>query len=452
MFFVTETYDKLWHKRDSHEKVGDLRMERARVRGSSLLLMAFASFALMAVAALAVDWGFVYYARHQLQNFVDAAALAGAQELPSHNDAKQKAAENYSRNYGENFRITPPMPQRASCPPNDPDLQPTTTCYQIGDDLVRITTPYRRSGEQSPNPNLINVKACRNVPMFFARIFGIRQIRVCAKATAIGSRPPVPRGLVILDPSGGNALWLQGNARLRIPGGSVLINSNATNALFVQGNASLVAQQIAIVGGYRLEGNVSVTPTPLTGQSPAPDPLAHLPPPSTEGLPVYMGRTIGGNDTATLQPGVYSGPIRVEGNAQVTLQPGTYILHGGLLVSGNALVRGDGVLIYNENGRIEVQGNGELKLSPPTSGTYEGIVIFQPSNNTQPVWFSGNANLQISGAIYAPRAQIHFEGNANLTDSMIIAWRVTLHGNPEVIIRAKEPPPAAGEVDIGLVE
>ncbi|MFN4179553.1 MAG: pilus assembly protein TadG-related protein [Armatimonadota bacterium] len=427
-------------------------MKRAKVRGSSLLLIAFAVFALMAVAALAVDWGFVYHVRHQLQNFVDAAALAGAQDLPSANNAKQKAAENYSRNYGENLRITPPTPQRVACPPNDPDLQPTTTCYQIGNDLVRITTPYQRSGEQSPNPNLINVKACRNVPMFFARIFGVRQIRVCAKATAIGSRPAVPRGLVILDPSERNALWLQGNARLKILDGSVLINSSANNALFLQGNASLVAQQIAIVGNYQLQGNASVTPTPLTGQSPAPDPLAHLPLPSAEGLPVYPGRTIGGNDVVTLQPGVYSGPIRVEGNAQVTLQPGIYILRGGLLVSGNARVRGDGVLIYNENGRIEVQGNGELRLSAPTSGTYEGIAIFQPSSNTQPIWFSGNANFQVNGAIYSPRAQIHFEGNANLTDSMIIAWRVELHGNPEVTIRAKEPPPAAEKVDIGLVE
>ncbi|MFN3420386.1 MAG: pilus assembly protein TadG-related protein, partial [Armatimonadota bacterium] len=70
-------------------------MKRAKVRGSSLLLIAFAAFALMAVAALAVDWGFVYYVRHQLQNFVDAAALAGAQELPVAIAAKQKASENY---------------------------------------------------------------------------------------------------------------------------------------------------------------------------------------------------------------------------------------------------------------------------------------------------------------------------------------------------------------------
>jgi hypothetical protein len=412
-------------------------------------------FALLATAALAIDWGLVYLTRHQLQNFVDAAALAGAQELPSAPQAKQAAAENYARNFGENRRIPPPTPQQVSCPPSDPDLQPTTTCYQIGGDLVHITTPYQRTGDPSPNPNLINVKACRVVSLFFARVLDVRQIRVCAKATAIGSRPTIARGLVVLDPSGGNALWLQGNARLQIFDGSVIVNSSANDALFVQGNASLVAQQIAIVGNYQLQGNASVTPTPLTGQPPVSDPLASLPPPSTTGLPVFPGQTIGGNDTAVLQPGVYTGPIRVEGNASVTLQPGIYILRGGLLVSGNARVRGDGVLLYNENGRIEVQvqGNGELRLSAPTRGTYQGITIFQSRSNTEPLWFSGNASLRISGTIYAPKGLVHFGGNADLQDSMVIAWRVKLQGNPQVTIRAKEPPFAAGEeVAIGLVE
>lgn len=427
-------------------------MERARSRGNSLILTSLAMFALLATAALAVDWGIVYFARHQLQNFVDAAALAGAQELPAAGVAKQKATENYSQNYASNFKIPPPPPQMVTCPPDDPDLQPTTTCYRIGEDFVHITTPYQRTGDPSPNPNLINVKACRVVPLFFARILGTTQIRVCAKATAIGSRPKVARGLVVLDPDGRNALWLQGNARLRIEG-AVIVNSSANDALFAQGNPSLIAHQISIVGNYRLQGNAFVNPTPSVGQQPAPDPLMSLPAPDPSGLPVFPGRTIGGNDSSTLPPGIYTGQIRVEGNGQVRLQPGIYILRGGLLVSGNGRVQGDGVLLYNERGRIEVQGNGELKLSAPTSGIYEGISIFQPRTNTQPVWLSRNAKFEVTGAVYAPRASVHFEGNAALRDSMVIAWRFELIGNPEVEIKAKEPP-AAGEeeVAIGLVE
>ncbi|MGQ9521042.1 MAG: pilus assembly protein TadG-related protein [Candidatus Fervidibacter sp.] len=427
-------------------------MGRTRSRGNLLILTSLAMFASLAMAALAIDWGIVYFARHQLQNFVDAAALAGAQELPSGGVAKQKASENYSQNYASNFKIPTPPPQIVTCPPDDPDLQPTTTCYRIGEDFVHITTPYQRTGDPSPNPNLINVKACRVVPLFFARILGATQIRVCAKATAIGSRPQIARGLVVLDPNGGNALLLQGNARLRIPNGVVIVDSSANDALFVQGNASLIAHQIAVVGNYQIQGNASVIPIPLTGQPPTPDPLAQLSPPDPSGLPVFPGRTIRGNDAVTLQPGVYEGPVRVEGNAKVILQPGIYILKGGLLVSGNSQIEGEGVLIYNESGRIEVQGNGKVKLSAQTGGTYEGIVIFQSRTNAQPIWLSGNAEFNVTGAIYAPSAQIHFEGNTNLRDSMVVAYRVGLFGNVEVKIEAKEPPVAGGEVAIGLVE
>lgn len=428
-------------------------MERARSRGNSLILTSLAMFALLATAALAVDWGIVYFARHQLQNFVDAAALAGAQELPSAVVAKQKACENYSQNYALNFKIPPPPPQAVTCPPDDPDLQPTTTCYRIGEDFVHVTTPYQRRGDPSPNPNLINVKACRVVPLFFAKILGATQIRVCAKATAIGSRPQVARGLVVLDPEGGEALRLIGNARLRIPNGAVIVDSSADNALFVQGNASLIAHQISIVGNYQTRGNASISPTPLTGQPPTPDPLAQLSPPDPSVLPFFPGRTIKGNDIVTLRPGVYTGPIRVEGNAKVTLQPGIYILKGGLLVSGNSQIEGEGVLIYNEIGRIEVQGNGKVKLSAQTGGTYEGIVIFQSRTNAQPIWLSGNAEFNATGTIYAPKAQVHFNGNTSLRDSMVIAYRVELLGNVDVEIEAKEPPAAAGEeVAIGLVE
>ncbi|MCS7192519.1 MAG: pilus assembly protein TadG-related protein [Armatimonadetes bacterium] len=422
-------------------------------QGASMILTALVMFALLATAALAIDWGVIYFVRSQLKNFVDASALAGAQELPNHASARQKATETYARNYGENFRIAPPTPSIITCPSNDPDLQPTTICYRIGDDTVHVTTPYQRVGDPSPSQNLINVKACRVVSLFFARVFGVGQIRVCAKATAIGSRSAIARGLVVLDPDGGRALFLEGNARMVVSNGSIHVNSRASDALYAQGSPSVSASQIFVVGNYQTQGNASVTPTPLTGQAPVPDPLASLPPPSTSGLPVFPGQTIGGNSSATLQPGVYTGPIRVEGDARVILQPGIYILRGGFLISGNGRVKGDGVLLYNESGQIQVQGNGTLQLSPPTSGVYEGITIFQPATNTQPLWFSGNGNLDISGTIYAPNALVHFEGNSNLQDSMIIAFRIRLIGNPRVNITAREPPAAGqGEIAIGLVE
>ncbi len=409
-----------------------------------MVLTGLAIFALVAMAALSVDWGVIYFARQRLQNFADASALAGAQELPNATNGKQKAAETYSRNYGEYGESSPsppPPPSVITCPANDPDVQPATTCYRIGNDTVHITTPYRRSGDPSPNPNLINVKACRVVGLYFARLFGVTQIRVCAKATAI-RRSSNRRGLVVLDPSGGGALNLSDSARLLVPTGSIIVNSSSSNALTASGSSSISAQQILIVGNYTISGSASITPTPLTGQSPMPDPLASLPPPSTSGLPTYPGQTITG--TSILNPGIYTGQIRVLSTGTAILRPGIYILRGGLSVIGFGRCTGSGVMLYNENGVISISGSADVNISPPTSGTYQGITIFQPASNTQTLGFSSNVVSQISGTVYAPRASISLSGSQSMVVDMIVAWRVGITVSSRLTINANEPPAASG--------
>ena len=76
------------------------------------------------------------------------------------------------------------------------------------------------------------------------------------------------------------------------------------------------------------------------------------------------------------------------------MNSGIYIIEGGgFTVSGNASVTGSGVMIVNAGskypttggtyGSITLSGNGSYNLSPPTSGTYAGIVIFQTRDNTK---------------------------------------------------------------------
>ena len=52
-------------------------------RGQVLPLMALVLVVLLGISAFAVDIGYAYYAKRQLQSTADAAALAGAQDLPS---------------------------------------------------------------------------------------------------------------------------------------------------------------------------------------------------------------------------------------------------------------------------------------------------------------------------------------------------------------------------------
>ena len=61
---------------------GTMRAARGE-RGQILPIVVLALVALLGVAAFAIDVGFAYYAKRQLQSATDAAALAGAQDLPN---------------------------------------------------------------------------------------------------------------------------------------------------------------------------------------------------------------------------------------------------------------------------------------------------------------------------------------------------------------------------------
>ena len=68
-------------------------------------------------------------------------------------------------------------------------------------------------------------------------------------------------------------------------------------------------------------------------------------------------------------------------------------------------------------GSITLSGNGSYNLSPPTTGTYAGIVIFQSRDNTKALTISGNAS-GMTGTIYAPAAALTESGNAELNASI----------------------------------
>ena len=140
--------------------------------------------------------------------------------------------------------------------------------------------------------------------------------------------------------------------------------------------------------------------------------------------------SLSGNASKTIPQGIYSS-ISVSGNASLTLAGGTYIIEGGgLSVSGNASISGTGVLIVNAGsnysngpggtyGSISLSGNGSYKLTPMTTGTYAGILIFQTRDNTRAMTISGNAS-GMTGTIYAPAAQLSESGNASLNAALIV--------------------------------
>ena len=74
-----------------------------RERGQILPIVALALVVMLGISAFAIDVGYAYYAKRQLQSATDAAALAGAQDLPSISTAKATAATYASANVPANL-------------------------------------------------------------------------------------------------------------------------------------------------------------------------------------------------------------------------------------------------------------------------------------------------------------------------------------------------------------
>jgi hypothetical protein len=256
--------------------------------------------------------------------------------------------------------------------------------------------------------------------------------------------------ILVLDPTANSALSLSSNATINVPG-TVIVDSNSNSALNASGNAVVKAASIQVVGKVQKSGNPSLSPTPVTGAAAVADPLAHLAAPSPSGLTNYGAVNISGSSVQTLKPGIYS-QISISSGASVTLDPGIYIIEGGgFTVSGNANLTGTGILIYNTGskyptyggsyGAITLSGNGTIKLSAATTGTYAGIAIDQDPNNTQTLTLSGTA-LAVTGTVYASKAQLVLSGGAQLNGTLDVD-QLTMSGNA-VDNGGNAPPPGPG--------
>lgn len=153
-------------------------------RGQALILAALAMVVLLGFAALSIDVGYWYSQKREVQKAVDAAALAGAQDLPD----DYVMAESKAREYLTKNGIT------------DEDTISIT---------FRCTSTYQGSCNPGANKwDTIVVEVERPAEAWFAKVFGIQEalvkdVRAAGCNGACGGTAFVPVDVVqIIDRSG----------------------------------------------------------------------------------------------------------------------------------------------------------------------------------------------------------------------------------------------------------
>lgn len=260
------------------------------------------------------------------------------------------------------------------------------------------------------------------------------------------SNPPESPAVILLDPSAQGALSAVGNGAVNVTGGGeIIVNSTKSSAVVAIGHGQISAKEIDVAGtpGTMSLGGGSISGTIDSGAAAISDPLASLAAPAVPSQS-FSEVEAEGKDNITLSPGLYKDGIHVSGSATVTLQPGIYYLEGGLSVTGQATLTGNGVMIYDaaqgDDDGIKVAGGGTLNLTAMTSGTYRGIAIFAARGSESGIRIEGNGSANVTGAIYAPSSTVQISGNGRLTMqsdaanalwAQLIAGDLNVYGNGE---------------------
>lgn len=144
-------------------------------RGYVLALVAFFGMTLLGAAALAVDVGRAYLVRRELQDALDAAALAAVAELPEDPEQAREVAFQYSARQGL-------LPEH---------LQVEILTASEADGML----PW--PGEP---PSVVRLRGEKGLGVSFARVFGEKELAPAAAAEArvaplAGARGAVPLGV-----------------------------------------------------------------------------------------------------------------------------------------------------------------------------------------------------------------------------------------------------------------
>lgn len=401
--------------------------------GQALVLVAVGVMMLLMMAGLGLDVGWLHYQKQQMQKAADSSALAGAEALT----------------YGSN-----PLTAAA----NDA----TANGYTNGQNGATVTVNHPPQTAGDPfvgNSNYIEVIIAQARPTFFMQVASLNFASANVRSRAVASIVSSGSGCIYaLDPNNdAKTLLLNGNPIVTSSCG-VYVNSTNSDALHINGskaylNAGTAGAGIGVANGGGWEPSDG-SGCSGSGFCPQPvnipqftDPLASV----SELIPTqcdFPAQHI--THDMALTKGTYCGGITVSGNATVTFGAGLYTLcGGGMSVSGNVVLTGSGVTFYNTGNvsgvpncgnyaPVSLTGKSGTSLSAPTSGTNQGILVFQDrgyisTKNNDASSVDGTAGAVFSGALYFPGTNLTFAGTPNVdVSSLIVAYQITINGNATI--------------------
>jgi hypothetical protein len=439
-------------------------MNRKNEAGQALVFTVVGLVALLGFVGLGIDMGVLRYQKRLQQTAADGAAIAGATNLTY--GGVQTGAQSAAVSNG----FTDASGNDATGCSNSAAVG--TVCVQINNppQAVTVNGTAIPAGPHAGDANYVEAIVAVVQPTYFMKIFGVDRETITARAVATnlagGTSGNTTGCLYTLGPPSSSieGVNINGSAILNAPTCGIVDNGNYNT----KGNKLDVnAGTFGVSGGPNISGPGGTvtcaggtTNCPTYGTPASSDPLNTLVPPcsgascgggtdikitGTSCSGTGCGNVVCAGGTCTISPGTYS-KIDING-ATIVFSPGTYIFDGSggcpaacLNIPGNATISGDGVTFYFTNGStLNMTGTPTINLSAPSTGTYQGMLMWQDplDTNVGPApsgpTLGGNSGSQFNGILYFPKDQLTFFGNnSSYSVGVVVSDSLALSGNPTV--------------------
>jgi Flp pilus assembly protein TadG len=357
--------------------------------GAVLIQLAVTLPAILGLAALAIDVGNMYHARRSTQTVADAAAEAAAIEL----------FNRFSTDEGADRNGTARAAALTSAAANG---------YSAADVVINLP-PLK--GAFAGKAGYVEVLVEARPAQGFSAVFGIGQQEIVSRAVGAGAMVDSMASVLVLDPKKKNSFKLKGKGSTLTVGGDVIVNSKNKKAAQIGKKGQVKADHFVVTGGLEKNSRKFIDAEVSTGAAPSPDPLSSLPiPPKGSRLnPNEFMTSSGGRDSYNLVPGTYK-ELKFDKDDIVNMAPGIYYIEDKVEFKGDASVYANNVMIYNAGKKgFKIKTKGDVRISPPTSGPYEAVSLFQGGAKKTKVEFAKQNHMDISGIIYAPNSEVKFK-------------------------------------------
>ncbi len=343
--------------------------------GQSAVLVALSLVMLCGFAALAVDIGTVAVDKGQLQNAADAAALAGAHELPSASSAVSTAVSYAQMNGMEASEVT-------------------------------ATSPYNGNSKQ------VEVVCTKTVEYTFARIFGLTSTTVSARAVAEKSGVSGGAfGYAIFSGSSSSLLGLY-TSSLNVTG-----DIHGNNSIQMNGSSQTVNGNVEAASSYTAAGSsITITGT-VQGSSI-----------TTHGSTISIANTLAVAASVIDMPD-FSAIAEAEATANGTAYTGNQLFNGtninvdnSIYVDGTITVAGSS---FTGTGIMLASGNIQFNGSCIETSSSSSVCVYSENGNIQ----INGSSIQVDGVLYAPNGYIQINGANIVINGRVIANQVQINGS-----------------------